>query len=70
MARDRRDLDRLATELAALSPDERSRVIASAGRRARLHPPPPGFEPPCLEGGEAWVGGDLTREEIYGDHGR
>jgi hypothetical protein len=70
MARHRRDLVQLTKALAELSPEERNLVIASAGRRAQLHAPPPGFEPPRLEGGDAWVGGDLTRDEIYGDHGR
>ena len=69
MARDPRDLRRLAEELAALSPEERSRVIADA-TRARLRPLPKGFTPPVLSGGTRWTGGDLRREDLYGDDGR
>lgn len=69
MARDARDLRRLAQELAALSPEERARVIADA-TRARLRPLPKGFTPPVLSGGARWIGGDLRREDLYGDDGR
>lgn len=69
MARDPRDLRRLAQELAALSPEERARVIADA-TRARLRPLPKGFTPPVLNGGTRWIGGDLHREDLYGDDGR
>lgn len=69
MARDPRDLRRLAQELAALSPEERARVIADA-TRARLRPLPKGFTPHVLRGGTHWVGGDLRREDLYGDDGR
>jgi len=70
MARDARDLHRLAQELAALTPEERSRVLAEATQREGLHPPPSNFSPPVLKGGGAWVGGDLRRENLYGDDGR
>lgn len=69
MARDPRDLRRLAQELAALSPEERARVIADA-TLARLRPLPKGFTPPALSGGTRWIGGDLRREDFYGDDGR
>ena len=69
MARDPRDLRRLAQELAALSPEERARVIADA-TRARLRPLPKGFTPPVLSGGTRWIGGGLRREDLYGDDGR
>ena len=36
MAHEPRDLDRLAAELASLTPDERARVLAAALRRMRL----------------------------------
>jgi hypothetical protein len=35
VARDHRDLDRLAAELAALTPEERAGVLAAASRRTR-----------------------------------
>jgi hypothetical protein len=69
VARDARDLRRLAQELASLSPEERARVIADAAR-ARLRPLPKGFTPPVLSGGTRWIGGDLRREDLYGDDGR
>jgi hypothetical protein len=67
MARDARDLHRLAQELAALTPEERARVLSEA---TRLRPPPRDFSPPVLRGGGRWVGGDLRRESLYGDDGR
>jgi hypothetical protein len=69
MGRDPRDLRRLAQELAALTPEERARVIEEASRGTRLRPPPLDFTPPIIKGG-TWVGGDLRRESIYGDDGR
>jgi hypothetical protein len=69
VAREPRDLRRLAQELAALSPRERARVIADA-TRARLPPLPKGFTPPVLSGGTQWIGGDLRREDLNGDDGR
>ena len=70
MARSAPDLRRLAKELAALTPDERARVLAEAVRAERLRPPPKDFAPPVLKGGVRWIGGDLRREDIYGDDGR
>jgi hypothetical protein len=58
VARDPRNLRRLARDLAALSPDERAQVIAKA-TRARLRPLLKGFAPPVLSGGTRWIGGDL-----------
>jgi hypothetical protein len=70
MARDARDLRRLAEELAALTPEEREKVIADAARGgARFQPPPIDFRPPLIRGG-TWVGDDLRRENFYGDDGR
>lgn len=70
MARDARDLHRLAQELAALTPEERDRVLAEAAQGEALRPPPRSFSPPVLSGGGVWVGGDLRRESLYGDDGR
>lgn len=70
MARDVRDLHRLAQELAALTPEERARVLEEAAQREVLRPPPSNFSPPVLSGGGTWVGGDLRRENLYGDDGR
>jgi hypothetical protein len=69
MARGRRDLDRLAAELAQLSADERAQVCADASRRAQTRKAN-GFEPPVLAGGSAWIGGSMSREQLYGDDGR
>lgn len=69
MARDAR-LRRLAQELASLTPEERARVLAEVTRFDRLHPPPRGFKRPLLTGGTRWVGGDLRRQDLYGDDGR
>ena len=54
MARSRKELDRLATELAALSAEERAQVLAMASRREHPRPPPANFEPPSLKGG-VWL---------------
>lgn len=70
MARDARELHRLAQELAALTPEERARVLAEATGHEARRPPPIGFLPPVLSGGGVWVGGDLRREDLYGDDGR
>lgn len=70
MARDVRDLHRLAQELAALTAEERARVLAEATKIEALRPPPGNFAPPLLTGGGRWVGGDLRRESLYDDDGR
>jgi hypothetical protein len=69
MARDRRELDRLAAELAQLTADERAEVIADAMRRSHGRRTN-GFEPPVLAGGTEWIGGSLSRAQLYGDDGR
>ena len=70
MATSKKDLERLAAELAALTTEERSRVFTEATRRAKWHPIPKGWKPPTLSGGGVWTGGSLRREDIYGDDGR
>jgi hypothetical protein len=55
--------------MAALTPEERARVLAEALGEG-FQPPPPNFTPPLLKGGGVWVGGDLRRETLYGDDGR
>jgi hypothetical protein len=71
MARDSDELRRLARELAALTPEERARVIAEATRdEVEFKPLPAGFKPPLLKLGCPWQGGTLRREDIYGDDGR
>jgi hypothetical protein len=62
-------LEHLARELANLTREDRATVLADA---ARLTPSsaPRKFIVPKLTGGTAWVGGDLGREQLYGDDGR
>ncbi|MFZ5469039.1 MAG: hypothetical protein ACOZIN_06315 [Myxococcota bacterium] len=70
MSRDQKELERLVAELAALSPEERAKVIAEATRKEKFRPPPKGWKPPRLSGGGEWTGGSLRREELYGNDGR
>jgi phage-related minor tail protein len=71
MARDPRDLKRLADELTALTPEERARVLAQVRQQRAARPLPKDFKPPVLTAsGGRWVGGDLRRESLYGDDGR
>jgi hypothetical protein len=71
MARDPRDLKRLAEELASLSPEDRARVMAEIRHRHAARPLPEGFRPPLLKAsGGRWIGGDLRREGLYDDDGR
>jgi hypothetical protein len=70
MARSRKELQRLAEEIAALSREERDRVFALASQRESLQPPSAGFTVPLLSGGTAWIGGAIRREELYGADGR
>jgi hypothetical protein len=70
MARSRKELQKLAEEFAALSREERARVLALASRRESLRPPPANFQLPLLSGGAAWIGGTLRREDLYGTDGR
>lgn len=71
MARDPRDLKRLAEELAGLTPEERSRVLADVASRRPPRRLPKDFRPPRFRSsGGQWVGGSLRREELYGDDER
>ncbi len=70
MTADRKDIERLVRELARLPAVDRARVVAEASRRAKALPRNARFHPPTLAGGTAWVGGTLSREELYGEHGR
>lgn len=70
MARGPKDLQRLTDELAALTPEERAKVMADVRHRKELKSLPRSFRPPKLGVGGQWVGGSLRREEMYGDDGR
>jgi hypothetical protein len=70
MAADPKDLERLVRELAELDPAERARLVAEAARRAKRLSQRSPFRRPTLTGGSLWVGGDLRREDLYGDDGR
>jgi hypothetical protein len=71
MARDQRDLKRLADELASLTAEERASVLADVARRRLVRPLPRDFRPPVFKDtGGRWIGGTLRREDIYGDDGR
>ena len=71
MARSPEELSRLAREFAALTPEERARVLSEAKlREKKFRPPPPDWKPPILKGGGVWEGGSLRREELYDDDGR
>ena len=70
MASDPNDFDRLAGELAKLPASDRARIVAEAARRAKKLQADSHFRRPSLRGGDEWVGGGLSREELYGDDGR
>jgi len=70
MAHDLGHLERLVQELAELAPEERARVVSEAAQRGRRQLRRAKFAVPILKGGTAWVGGELRREELYGDDGR
>ena len=70
MARSRQDLDKLAEELAALSPEERARVLALVSQRGGFRPPSANFQVPVLRSAGPWDPGSLRREDLYGDDGR
>lgn len=70
MAADAEHFERLVRELAELAPDERARLVTEASRRAKALPRKPAFHRPTLRGGTGWIGGELGREELYGDDGR
>jgi hypothetical protein len=62
-------LERLVRELAELDPDDQARVVA--GARMRRESLLRGkLVIPTLRGGSQWTGGDLNRENLYGDDGR
>lgn len=63
-----KDFQRLVQELAELGPSERARVMADAAQQTR--PRSVMIPMPVLKGGTEWIGGDLRREELYGDDGR
>ena len=70
MSKDAKALERLAKELAGLTPEERAKVIAATTQADRFRSFPKGWKPPVLAGGTDWDGGPLTREDLYGDDGR
>lgn len=70
MAAEPKHLERLLRELTELAPAERARLVAEAARRARNLSKGATFRRPTLSGGTHWVGGDLRREDLYGDDGR
>lgn len=70
MTADPKHFERLVRELAELRPVERARLVAEAVKRAKRLPGSAPFRRPTLGGGHEWIGGDLRREEIYGDDGR
>jgi len=65
--RDKRHLERLVRELAELTPEDRAHVVSEAARRQLRRAK---FSAPILRGGTGWVGGELRREELYGDDDR
>ncbi len=69
MPKDPRELERLAKELADLTPEERAKVLAAA-ERSQFRAPPRGWRPKVLTGSKFWDGGSLTREDLYNDDGR
>ena len=62
-------LEQLAQELAELTREDRAKVLADVARRSAPRTPAK-FSIPKLAGGTAWVGGELGREQLYGDDGR
>jgi len=69
MAQGSDQLERLARELAELNAGDRARVLSEA-IRLKTAKEPSGFRIPTLRGGAAWIGGDSSREELYGNDGR
>jgi hypothetical protein len=70
MDHDAQHIERLIRELSALTPSERARVVEEAARTRQPSPSVRKFSRPVLSGGTAWIGGDLSREEMYDDDGR
>lgn len=62
--------ENLIGELAQLDPRSRTLVVAAASRRRKEPMRAVDIVLPTLSGGTAWIGGDLRREEMYGDDGR
>ena len=70
MARSPQNLERLAKELAALTPEERAKVLQQAEDDEKFKPWPKDFKIPLLKLGGPWTGGNLRREDLYDDDGR
>ena len=70
MGRDPKELQHLADQLAALTPEERAKVLLEVKRHKEFKPLPRNFKPPKLGAGGKWVGGSLRREDLHGDDGR
>lgn len=70
MAQHSEELERLVRELAQLDPVEQARVVAGAARLRRIAEGAGKFVLPTLQGGSEWIGGDLSREALYGGDGR
>jgi len=68
--RNSEQVERLAREFAQLDWVDQARVVASAERLRREALVGRKLEIPILQGGSRWIGGDSSREVIYGDDGR
>ncbi len=68
-SRSSEQLAHLAQELAQLTREDRAKVLADAARLSGSREPGK-FIIPKLTGGTVWVGGDLRRDQFYGDDGR
>jgi hypothetical protein len=68
-SRSSEQLEHLAQELAKLSQEDRAKVLAGAARLSASRGSA-AFSIPKLTGGTVWVGGELGREQLYGDDGR
>jgi len=66
MAQHSEQLERLVGELAQLDPVDQARVIAGAAQLRRGETGSGKFVPPTLQGGSEWIGGELSREALYG----
>src|SRR5512145_569603 len=70
MAQSSERLEQLVRELAQLDSVDQSRVVARAARLRMRSERPSKLTIPTLRGGSKWIGGDVSREAIYGDDGR
>jgi geranylgeranyl pyrophosphate synthase len=68
-SRSSEQLEHLAQELAQLTREDRAKVLADAARLGGSRGSGK-FIRPKLTGGTVWVGGELRREQLYGDDGR